>query len=89
MFAIGTPGKDHINCIVSREAYDDACEPGDPCYVPDIHDAAKSVKEAWKYLLKPLVPGPVHVVARGKQLAIAAGHVCSLGLHVYPMIFWN
>ncbi|KAH9934595.1 hypothetical protein B0H21DRAFT_699318 [Amylocystis lapponica] len=73
-FAMGTSRRSYCTCTVSRSAYDEDLEPSPPEFVPNAHDARRSANEDWKYLIKPLSDGEVHVRARGKELFLAAGY---------------
>ncbi|KAJ7573469.1 hypothetical protein C8J56DRAFT_1170636 [Mycena floridula] len=73
-FSMGTDAKAYITCTADSSRYDESVEPIPDDYSVDPYDARRSVGEPFKYLLRPTVPGPLIVAARGKQLAIAAGH---------------
>lgn len=45
---------------------------------PNAYDVQKSEGQSWEYLLGPRKMGSMGSLSRGKQLAIWAGHVCSL-----------
>ncbi|KAH7911440.1 hypothetical protein BJ138DRAFT_1113204 [Hygrophoropsis aurantiaca] len=86
MFALGTNQRDYQSCYVDLLGYNtENTEPqGDGSFAPNIHDLSRSKDQAYDYLVtRPLLKGELHACARGKIIAIAAGHhlvTISLGL---------
>jgi hypothetical protein len=82
MFAKGTTvgknggkGKAYTTCTVDRASYQDSLEPMPANYVAHPWDEMRSKGRPWAYLLKPLIPGELHVASRGKYIIMAAGYV--------------
>jgi hypothetical protein len=74
--ATGSSVRSYEPCIADASEYNPQCEPYDPNYIPNKHDAARAQGQSYDYLVeKPLAAGELHVAARGKELAIAIGHV--------------
>lgn len=77
--ASGSSNRSYVPCIADASEYDPHCEPYDTNYSPNQHDADRARGQSYEYLVeKPLAAGELHVAARGKQLAIAIGHVSTL-----------
>jgi hypothetical protein len=74
--AVGTRARPYTPCNADSSDYDASCEPLDPAFVPNGFDAAKAKGQSYEYLVqKPLASGELLVATRGKQMAIAIGHV--------------
>ncbi|KAJ7574812.1 hypothetical protein C8J56DRAFT_464853 [Mycena floridula] len=82
-FSVGTAVREYITCTADPSLYDPASEPIPDNFTLDPHDLKRALDQPFQYLLRPTTPGPLIVIARGKQLLLAAGHhlaVISFGL---------
>ncbi|KAH9924593.1 hypothetical protein B0H21DRAFT_826713 [Amylocystis lapponica] len=60
-FATGTATKSWTTCTAHRRGYEDTLEPIPDTFQPNKFDAARSKKQSWEYLIKPLCDGEVVV----------------------------
>lgn len=75
-FATGTSKKPYTTCTTNRSEYSEDFEPIPNDYEPNTWDLARARSlDDIEYLLRPHHCGEVYVTCRGKQLALAAGHV--------------
>ncbi|KAG5332066.1 hypothetical protein C0989_007264, partial [Termitomyces sp. Mn162] len=77
-FAEGTAQKPYTTASATTlPGYASTLEQGNPHFVLNQYDLARSKNKPWEYLVKQgLSPGPMHVTVRGKCLSIAAGYHC-------------
>ena len=70
----------YSTCTTTCLGYEPELDSSDqplPCINwPSDHDIRRSDGMEWEYLLQNKTMGEVWVHSRGKQLAVAAGHVC-------------
>ncbi|KAH7902820.1 hypothetical protein BJ138DRAFT_973516, partial [Hygrophoropsis aurantiaca] len=90
MFAVGTAQRDYSSCYVDLLGYDEKTmerQHDDNSYEANVHDLLRSKNQPYEYLVnRQLQKGELHACARGKILAIAAGHhlvAISLGLEAH------
>ncbi|RDX40700.1 hypothetical protein OH76DRAFT_1412800 [Lentinus brumalis] len=89
VFAEGTDRKPYTSCTVLNLGYNHWLEPPPSAYEICPRDERRSRKQPWEDYLKPWEEGAVHVVARGKELLVAAGYHAlriNLGLEAFGCI---